>query len=62
MEIELNANSCSVGTPALAYSILWSPIPFITWILPFVGHMGIADSKGISEYRFKYIVNYFMNI
>lgn len=47
MEIELNADSCSVGTPALAYSILWSPIPIITWILPFVGHMGIADSKGV---------------
>lgn len=28
-------------------SIVWTPIPLITWILPFVGHMGICDSKGI---------------
>jgi hypothetical protein len=27
--------------------IVWTPIPLITWILPFVGHMGIANSEGI---------------
>ena len=29
------------------YAITWTPIPLITWILPFVGHMGIADSRGV---------------
>lgn len=29
------------------YSIVWSPLPPITWFLPFIGHMGIADSRGI---------------
>jgi len=29
------------------YSIVWTPLPPLNWILPFVGHMGIADSKGI---------------
>ncbi|EFC38747.1 predicted protein [Naegleria gruberi] len=29
------------------YCIVWTPIPLITWFLPFVGHMGIANSKGI---------------
>ncbi len=30
----------------LAFSILWSPLPPITWILPFIGHMGITTSNG----------------
>ncbi|KAL9642273.1 hypothetical protein ABK040_007272 [Willaertia magna] len=29
------------------YCIVWTPIPLITWLLPFVGHMGIATSEGI---------------
>lgn len=27
--------------------IVWCPIPLITWIFPFIGHIGIANSKGI---------------
>jgi len=33
----------------LAVTILWSPIPLITWVLPFVGHLGIADSRGVAS-------------
>jgi len=29
------------------YCIVWSPLPPITWLLPFIGHTGIADSEGI---------------
>ncbi|CAD5215077.1 unnamed protein product [Bursaphelenchus xylophilus] len=29
------------------YCIVWTPIPMITWFFPFIGHMGIADSRGI---------------
>merc|ERR1719272_1731156 len=29
------------------YAIVWTPIHPITWILPFVGHMGICDSDGV---------------
>ncbi|KAK0393621.1 hypothetical protein QR680_000313 [Steinernema hermaphroditum] len=29
------------------YCIVWTPIPFITWLFPFIGHMGIATSRGI---------------
>ncbi|KAI9993375.1 hypothetical protein PInf_015453 [Phytophthora infestans] len=29
------------------YCIVWSPIPVLTWFLPFIGHMGLADSKGV---------------
>jgi hypothetical protein len=28
------------------FCIVWSPIPIITWFLPFIGHLGLADSKG----------------
>ena len=33
----------------LAFCILWSPLPPITYILPFTGHMGIADSEGVAS-------------
>ena len=29
------------------YCIVWSPLPPITWLLPFIGHTGIADSEGV---------------
>jgi len=29
------------------YSIVWTPIPVVTWLLPFVGHLGICDSRGV---------------
>lgn len=29
------------------YSIVWTPIPVLTWILPFIGHMGICMSNGV---------------
>ena len=43
--------------PELSCTILWSPLPPITWILPFIGHMGIADSRGIaSDFQGPYYV------
>jgi len=29
------------------HCIVWTPIPFLTWLFPFIGHMGIAYSTGI---------------
>ncbi|KAJ8334916.1 hypothetical protein SKAU_G00405550 [Synaphobranchus kaupii] len=29
------------------YSIVWTPIPVLSWLLPFVGHMGICTSAGV---------------
>lgn len=29
------------------YCIVWTPIPLLTWLLPFLGHMGIAYSTGV---------------
>jgi hypothetical protein len=28
------------------FSIVWTPIPMITWLVPFIGHAGICDSRG----------------
>mmetsp|Transcript_5685 Transcript_5685/g.7111 ORF Transcript_5685/g.7111 Transcript_5685/m.7111 type:complete len:188 (-) Transcript_5685:117-680(-) len=41
----------------LAFTILWSPLPGITWFIPFIGHMGIANSAGIaSDFQGPYTV------
>mmetsp|Transcript_1401 Transcript_1401/g.1908 ORF Transcript_1401/g.1908 Transcript_1401/m.1908 type:complete len:161 (+) Transcript_1401:264-746(+) len=41
----------------LAFCIVWSPLPPITWIIPMIGHLGIADSNGIaSDFRGPYYV------
>ena len=32
--------------PRLPYCLVWTPLPFITWLLPFIGHLGICDSRG----------------
>lgn len=29
------------------FCIVWTPIPVLTWLLPFIGHMGIALSNGV---------------
>lgn len=29
------------------YCVVWTPIPFLTWLFPFIGHMGIATSYGV---------------
>ncbi|CAO1357352.1 unnamed protein product [Diamesa serratosioi] len=29
------------------YSLVWTPIPLITYLFPFIGHMGIATSTGV---------------
>ena len=28
------------------FSLVWGPLPLITWLIPFIGHMGICDSEG----------------
>jgi len=29
------------------YCIVWTPIPFITWLVPVIGHMGICTANGV---------------
>lgn len=25
----------------------WTPIPIVTWLVPFIGHMGVCTSEGV---------------
>lgn len=36
-----------VNRKRFPFAIVWTPIHPITWLLPFVGHMGICDSRGV---------------
>lgn len=36
------------GEDLYPFCLVWTPIPFLTWIFPFVGHMGICNSEGIT--------------
>eukprot|EP00429_Kryptoperidinium_foliaceum_P042013 CAMPEP_0176116790 /NCGR_PEP_ID=MMETSP0120_2-20121206/58668_1 /TAXON_ID=160619 /ORGANISM="Kryptoperidinium foliaceum, Strain CCMP 1326" /LENGTH=123 /DNA_ID=CAMNT_0017451069 /DNA_START=126 /DNA_END=494 /DNA_ORIENTATION=+ len=43
--------------PDLSYCILWTPLWPITLFLPFIGHTGIADSRGIcNDFQGSYYV------
>lgn len=44
-----NSSSSCRYSPDFSFCILWSPLPFITWMIPFIGHLGIADSRGYSH-------------
>uniref|UniRef100_A0A224XL28 Putative conserved plasma membrane protein n=1 Tax=Panstrongylus lignarius TaxID=156445 RepID=A0A224XL28_9HEMI len=40
------------------YCIVWTPIPCITWLMPFIGHMGICTSSGIiRDFAYSYYVS-----
>jgi hypothetical protein len=30
------------------FAIVWTPLPLITWLIPFIGHTGICNSQGTS--------------
>lgn len=29
------------------FCIVWTPLPFVTWFIPIIGHTGVATSKGL---------------
>ncbi|XP_074603864.1 transmembrane protein 222 [Brevipalpus obovatus] len=40
------------------YCLVWTPIPLLTWLFPFIGHMGIATSNGIiRDFSMSYVVS-----
>lgn len=42
--------------------IVWSPIPVLTFLLPFVGHLGIVTSEGeINDFAGPYYINVLSN-
>ncbi|KAL7572262.1 hypothetical protein ACA910_011790 [Epithemia clementina (nom. ined.)] len=41
----------------LAFCVVWSPLPPITWLIPVIGHLGICNSQGVaSDFRGPYFV------
>lgn len=30
------------------FCLVWTPIPVLTWVLPMLGHLGVADSHGVT--------------
>uniref|UniRef100_A0A3Q3W5J4 Uncharacterized protein n=1 Tax=Mola mola TaxID=94237 RepID=A0A3Q3W5J4_MOLML len=34
-------------SPRYPYCVVWTPIPMLSWVFPFIGHMGICTSSGI---------------
>ncbi|XP_016343062.1 transmembrane protein 222-like [Sinocyclocheilus anshuiensis] len=41
------------------YCIVWTPIPVLSWLFPFIGHMGICTSSGvIRDFAGPYFVSF----
>jgi hypothetical protein len=52
-----SSKSSAASSEDLSFTILWSPLPPITWLVPFIGHVGIANSRGIaSDFQGPYFV------
>lgn len=45
------------------HCLVWTPIPVLTWLFPFIGHMGIARTDGvIRDFAGPYYVSVNMQI
>lgn len=42
-----NRMSVNIDRDRYPYCIVWTPIPLLTWLFPFIGHMGISYSSGV---------------
>ncbi|XP_058947407.2 transmembrane protein 222 [Pocillopora verrucosa] len=47
MDAEDNYKKIDATRSRYPYCIVWTPIPVLTWLFPFIGHMGIAMSSGV---------------
>eukprot|EP00760_Papus_ankaliazontas_P020242 PhM_4_TR18272/c0_g2_i1/m.20139/K20726/TMEM222; transmembrane protein 222 len=43
----INTAPIQPGLNRYPFCVVWTPLPLITWILPFVGHIGVCDSEGV---------------
>lgn len=43
----MKEKSIDIQNARFPYCLVWTPLPCITWMLPFIGHIGIAYSNGI---------------
>lgn len=57
MQLPQHHQQPSSSRQDLSFTILWSPLPPITWLIPFIGHTGIGDSHGVaSDFQGPYYV------
>ncbi|XP_055334977.1 transmembrane protein 222-like [Paramacrobiotus metropolitanus] len=45
--MEFHSEKIDFGKSRYPFCIVWTPIPVLTWLFPFIGHMGIATSTGV---------------
>ncbi len=43
---KLGRNAWDTKRDRYPFCVVWSPIPVLTWLLPFIGHAGVTDSSG----------------
>lgn len=59
LEEEVVEEKIDIENDRYPYCIVWSPIPVLTWFFPFIGHMGLANSKGIIfDFAGPYTINH----
>lgn len=47
MDVEMNSSVFNHELHRYPFCLVWTPIPLLTWLFPFVGHLGIATSNGV---------------
>ena len=46
-QLTLNQKKINIKKNRYPYCIVWAPIPFLTYIMPCIGYVGIANSEGV---------------
>ena len=46
-QLNINTKKINPQKNRYPYCIVWTPIPFLTYLIPSIGHTGIANSEGI---------------
>ncbi|XP_036418478.1 transmembrane protein 222 isoform X2 [Colossoma macropomum] len=44
---QIAAEKIDPNSSRYPYCIVWTPIPVLSWLFPFIGHMGICTSTGV---------------
>eukprot|EP01147_Barroeca_monosierra_P005487 gene5487-8913_t len=47
MKLITPSNEIDPSRSRFPFCIVWTPLPMLSWILPFIGHVGIATSSGV---------------
>ena len=58
-KLNINTKKINAQKNRYPYCIVWTPIPFLTYIIPSIGHTGIATSEGIIH---DFAASFYVNI